>query len=126
VAGDGGLESGHDDRAGDPPVRGHGQGEPGVIIEPGQDLSAGAGAGAGAVGERVVGEVGLPASVRLLGLESDVGRFRPFPRLGGDQATGGQVPADRRRRDCDLVIVVQMPGDRIRPGVQAQPGQLLA
>jgi hypothetical protein len=111
VAGDGGLEGGHDDRAGDPPVRDHGQGEPGVIIEPGQDLSA------GAVGERVVGEVGLPASVRLLGLESDVGRFRPFPRLGGDQATGGQVPADRRRRDCDLVIVVQMPGDRIRPGV---------
>lgn len=38
----------------------------------------------------------------------------------------GQVPADRRGRDRYLVMVVQVPGDGVRPGVQALPGQLLA
>jgi hypothetical protein len=37
-----------------------------------------------------------------------------------------QVPAHSRRRDLDLVVVLQVPGDGVRPGVQALPGQLLA
>ena len=92
----------------------------GVVIEPGQDL------GAGAVGERVVGEVGLPALVRLLGFEPNVGGLRPLRRVRGDQAGPGQDPADRRRRHPDAVVVFQVPGDGLRPGVQALPGQLLA
>jgi hypothetical protein len=87
----GGAEGLQDGGAGDPGVGGDGQGAAGVVAEPGQDL------GVGPAGERVVGEVGLPALVRHLGGEPDVGRFRPFPRFGEDQAARGQVPADRRR-----------------------------
>lgn len=43
-----GTEGGQHDRAGDPVVRGHRQGEPGVVIEAGQDLHVGA---RGAVGD---------------------------------------------------------------------------
>ena len=68
-------------------------------------------------GERVVGEVGLPALVRLLGLEPQVGRSGPFGRGGGDQSGPGQVPADGRGRDPDLVVVLQVPGDGVRAGV---------
>ena len=76
VGGDGSLEGSQDDRAGDPVVSGQAQREPGVVIEPGQDL------GAGAVREGVVGEVCLPALVRLVGLEPDVGGPGPLLRLG--------------------------------------------
>jgi hypothetical protein len=47
-----------------------------VVVEPGEDL------GAGAVGEWVVGEVGLPGFVWQGGLEADVGRAGPFLRAG--------------------------------------------
>ena len=77
--------------AGDPVPGGDRQGVAGVVIEPGQDL------GAGATGERVMGEVGLPALVRLLSLEPDVGGLRPLGWLGDHQAGPGQVPADRGR-----------------------------
>lgn len=62
----------------------------GVIIEPGQDLGVRAG------GQRVMGEVRLPALVRQLGLEPDAGGSRALAGLGGDQPGPGQVPADRR------------------------------
>ena len=54
----GGAEGLQDGGAGDPGVGGDGQGVAGVVVEPGQDL------GIGPAGERVVGEVGLPALVR--------------------------------------------------------------
>jgi hypothetical protein len=41
VRGDGVAEGGQDDLAGDVVVRSHRQGQPGVVIEPGQDLGAG-------------------------------------------------------------------------------------
>ena len=78
MGGGGGAEGGQHDAPGDPQVRGHAQGVPGVVIEPGQDL------GAGAVGEGVLGEVGLPEFVGLLGGEPQVGRARAFARLGSD------------------------------------------
>jgi hypothetical protein len=78
VGGHGGPEGGEHDRAGDPVVRGDGQGVPGVVIEPGQDL------GAGPVRERVAGEAGLPALVRLLSFEPDAGGF---VRLRGSATT---------------------------------------
>jgi hypothetical protein len=46
-----------------------------VVVEPGEDLDV------GAVGEAVVGEVGLPGLVGLFGLESDVGGFRLLSRF---------------------------------------------
>jgi hypothetical protein len=108
------------DRPGNPGMGGDGQGVAGVVIEPGQDL------GVRAVGERVVGEVGLPALVRHVCLEPDVGRLRPLGRAGGDQSGPAQVPADGRSRHVELVVVLQVPGDGLRPGVQALPGQFLA
>jgi hypothetical protein len=78
VSGDGGAELGQHDRTGDAAVRGDPQGVPGVVIQPGQDLAA------GPVGERVVGEVGLPALVRQLGGEPQVKRLRPLGRIRGD------------------------------------------
>ena len=83
---DGGAEGVDDDRAGDPEVGGERQGVAGVVVEPGQDLGCRPG------GERVVGEVGLPHLVGLLGFEADVGRAGPLPGCG--------VTSPWRRR-CD-------------------------
>jgi hypothetical protein len=120
VAGDGGAEGGQHDRAGHAVPGSEGQGVPGVAIEPGQHL------GAGPVGERVMGEAGLPALVGLLGSEPDAGRLRPLARLGDDQAAGCQVPGDGRCRYPGLVMMLQVPGDGVRAGVQTLPGQVLA
>ena len=64
-----------DDGAGDPLVGGDRQGVAGVVVEPGEDLDVDAG------GEAVVGEVGLPGLVGLVGFEADVGRAGPLLRL---------------------------------------------
>jgi hypothetical protein len=63
---DGGGERGDDDRAGDAAVGGDRQGVARVVVDDAQDLCV------GAVGEAVVGEVGLPAFVGLFGLEPDI------------------------------------------------------
>src|SRR5580700_797780 len=125
VAGAGGAEGLQHDRAGDPLVRGQVQHEPGMVIEPADDLGVGTGASAWP-GEPVVGEVRLPALAGQLGLESDVGGLRSFPRLRDDQPGRGQVAADRRRRHPDPVLVFQVPADGVRAGIQALPGQFLA
>jgi hypothetical protein len=113
VAGGGVAEGGQHGRAGDPDAGGDRQGVPGVVIQPGQDLRV------SAAGERVVGEVGLPAFVRHVGLEPDVGRLRALGRVGGNEALPGQGAADGGRRHLDPVMVFQVPGDGVRPGVQA-------
>jgi hypothetical protein len=114
------AEGQQDGGAGDAGVGGDGQGVAGVIVEPGQDL------GAGAAGEWVVGEVGLPALVRHVRLEPDAGRLRPLGRGGSDQPGPGQVPADGGGRHRQLVVVLQVPGDGVRSGVQALPGKVCA
>src|SRR6202167_3120082 len=86
----GGAEGQQDGRPGDPVVRGQGERVAGVVVEPGQDL------GIGPVGERVVGGAGLPALVRHVRLEPDVGRLRPLGGVRGDQPGPAQVPADGR------------------------------
>ena len=88
----------------------------GVVVEPGQDL------GVRVVGERVMGEVGLPALVRQVGGEPQVGRFRGG---GHDQSVAGQVAADGRGRDPDPGVVVQVPGDGVPPGVLPYPARSL-
>jgi hypothetical protein len=119
VSCDGSAESGEGDLAGGHRAGGDRQREPGVVIQPGHDLDL------GAAGQVPVDEIGLPPLVGLLGREPDVRRLRPLARLGGDQPGAGQVPADRRRRHLDLMVVFQVPGNGVRARVQALPGQLL-
>ena len=89
----GGSQEGADHGlAGDAWVGAAGEKVAGVVIEPVDDLHT------GAVGELPVGEVGLPAFVGLVGLESAVGAFGPLLRFGGDQAGGGEDAADRGER----------------------------
>ena len=52
------------------------QGVAGAVVEPGDDLHV------VAVGEPVVGEVGLPGFVRHAGFEADVGGLRALLRFG--------------------------------------------
>jgi hypothetical protein len=73
-----------------------------------------------------VGEISLPALVRQLGGEPDAGRLRPLGGLGDHQASPAQVPADRRRRHLQVMVMLQVPGDRLRAGIQPLPGQFLA
>ena len=119
VPGAGGAEGFQDDGPGDPGVGGDRQRIPGVVIDPGQDLGFLPG------GELPVDEIRLPALVGQLGREPDAGRLRPLGRVRGHQPVPGQVAADGRHRDLDLVVVLQVPGDRVRPGVQPLPGQFL-
>jgi hypothetical protein len=106
------------DRSGDAGPGGQVQGGAGVVVEPGEDL------GVGGVGEPVVGEVGLPGLVGKGCLEADLGRAGPFLGLRDDQAVGSEVAADRRSRHGELVVLAQVPGDGVGPGVEALLGQL--
>jgi hypothetical protein len=120
------------DRAGDGGVRGDRQGETRAVAEPGEDLdvaafldasdAAAVGDVAGVVGEPVVGEIGLPALVRHLGFEPDVGGLRSFRRIRSDGPGPGEDPVDRRPRQGGCVMVGQVPADGVRTGVQ--PGLL--
>ena len=84
------LERVDHDGAGDLDVGGDGQGVAGVVVEPGQDLDVVTAA------EAVVGEVGLPHLVGLLGGEADIGRPRPLLGGGHDQTLAAQRAIDRR------------------------------
>jgi hypothetical protein len=106
-------------------VGGHVQDVAAVVVQPGQDLGVTGGFVAGA-GERVVGEVGLPALVRQLCLEPLVGGLGALGGLWGDQPEPGQVAADGGHRDVGAVVVGEVPGDGVRPGVQARGGELAA
>ena len=83
-----------------------------MIVEPGEDL------GIGPVCEWVVGEVGLPTLVGLIGFEADVGRPWSFLGFGGDEPVTLQCPVDRRGVDLDLVVVFEMPADRVRASIE--------
>lgn len=105
-------------------MRAHVQGVAGAVVEPGDDLDA-LGEGRG-VGERVVGEVRLPALVRHRGLEPNVGGLGSFPRFGRDGAVAGQDPVDRGPRHGHVVVVGQAPGDGVGAGVVTGLEELLA
>jgi hypothetical protein len=66
MVGNGCAERREHDRAGDPGVGGDREGVTRTVVQPGQDLAV------GAVGQPVVGEVGLPGLVGLIGFEPDV------------------------------------------------------
>jgi hypothetical protein len=116
------LEGGQDDADRDPEVSGDRQGVAGVVVEPAEDLDG------DAVGELPVREVGLPGLVGLLGLEADVGRLRLFLRLRGDHAGDAEVAVDRGRGrgQLDVVVVFEVPGDRVATRVTALRGETVA
>jgi hypothetical protein len=97
-----------------------GQAESGVVVDDVEDLDV------CAVGQRPVGDVGLPALVGLLGFEAEVGALRSLVRLGGDEASVGQDPPDRghRRRLTGLLFEVERDGGRA--GVVAVLVEVLA
>jgi hypothetical protein len=103
-----------------PTPGGHLQGVAGVVVEEGQDL------GVGAVGQRVVGEVGLPALVGQLRGEPDVGGLGALLRLGDDEPVFGQVACHGGPGHGQAVVVGQVPADGVRAGVEARDGQLLS
>ena len=92
VLGHGGAELSQHDRPADALVRAEPQGVAGVIVEPAQDLDVDAGR------EAVVGEVGLPGLIRLLGLEAHVGGAGPLVGLWCDEPGAVQIAPDGRGR----------------------------
>ena len=92
----------------------------GVVVEPAQDLDV------DASGEPVMGEVGLPHLIGLLGLEAAVGGTGPLGRSRGHQTLATQSAIDRRPRHRDVVVMLDVPADRVRPGIQALGGETLA
>ena len=116
-----GLPEGVQDTVGgDSSVRGDVQDVARVVVEPGDDLAV------RACGEAVVGEVGLPALVGLLGGEADVGRAGALAGVGLDVSLAGQDAVDRGAGHDQVVVVVQVPGDGVRAGIQAPGRQVLA
>jgi hypothetical protein len=90
-----------------------------LVVDPAQDLDV------AAVGEPPVGEVTLPALVGQVGLEADVGRARSFLRFDLGEAGSTQGAIDRCRRHAQVVMLAEMPGDRVRPGVQPSSDQFV-
>jgi hypothetical protein len=55
--------------------------------------------------------------------------YDDFGRFFGSGTTNPcrvRVPADRGRGHSHLVVMIQVPADGVRPGIQALPGQFLA
>jgi hypothetical protein len=94
-----------------------------VVVDPGQDLGVAARAAVGA-GEPVMGEVGLPGLVRLVGFEADGGGLGALVGLGDDQPKPREVAGDGGDRDGALMVVSQLPGDGVGSGVESLAGCL--
>jgi len=120
---DGLPEGGDDTGPGDAGVGSDAEGVAGAVVEPAEDLDVRA--GAPVVGSQaVVGEVGLPAFVGEVCLEAGVGGAGSFGGAGHDEASAAQVAADRGGRDRDAVVVGQVPGDGVGPGIEALAGEV--
>ncbi len=94
--------------------------EPGVVVDQVQDLDL------GATGEPPVGDVGLPAFIRLIGLEPDERAPRALLGLGDDEAPAGKDPPDRCDRWAAAVALGEVEPDRVGPGIKPLVGQVLA
>jgi len=91
-----------------------------MIVEPGEDLDV------DEIGETVMGEVGLPQLVGLLGFETDEGRAGPLRRRRRDQAMALQSAVDRCSRHPNVVVLAEMPADGVRAGVETSDTELSA
>ena len=94
--------------------------QPGMVVDDVEDLDV------GAVGQRPVGDVGLPPFVGLLRGEAEVAALGPLVRLRGDEPAVGQDPPDRGDRRAAAVALLEMRRDRRRTGLVAGPVELLA
>ena len=117
---DRGAEDIDDDVAGHRRVDGAAQSEAGVVVEEREDLDV------GAVGQGPVGEVGLPALVRQVRLEPQVGALGSLARFRRDQPFAGQDPPDRRHRWHGPSLALQVGVQGVRAGIQARSRQLLS
>jgi hypothetical protein len=120
VAASQGPVGGVDGRGGEDRGRGAGQAEAGVVVDPVADL------GVAAVGQRPVGDVGLPALVGLGGLEPDERALGALVRLRGDETAGGEDPPDRGDRRAGAVPALQMGGDGGGASFVSVPVEVLA
>src|SRR5207247_2316476 len=116
-------EGGDDAGPGDAEVGGDAEGVAGAVVEPAEDLHVGAGASV-VPSQAVMGEVGLPALVGEVCLEADVGGAGSFGGAGQDEAGAAQVAAERGGRDRDAVVLCQVPGDGVGPGIEALAGEV--
>jgi hypothetical protein len=116
--GNGFPEAAEDGPSRDPPMSRDRQSLAGVVIQPGEDLHMGTG-GTRRRHEPIVGEVGLPALVGLIGLEANRGRTWFHLGLRGNQAGLGQIAADGGARHPDSVVVFEVPPDGVRSGIKA-------
>ena len=112
-----GAERGEHDQSSDAGVRGDREGLAGVVVEPGDDLDIDAG------GEAVVGEVGLPGFIRLFGFETDVGGLRLLLWFGSDLVCAAHDSVDRRSRDRDLMVMFEVPDNRVGASIEALAGE---
>lgn len=71
------------------------------------------------VGEKVVGEIGLPGLVRQGCLEANVRAFGALLRLGLDEAGSYGEAGDGSSRGEDSVVASYMPCDGLWPRIQA-------
>ncbi len=85
------VERGDDVTAGDARVGGAAEQIAAVIIQPVEDLHG------AAISQLPMGEVRLPALIRLRRLEADVGAPRPLLGLRNDEVSGVQHAADARQ-----------------------------
>ncbi len=99
-------------------MRGDVEGVAGAVVEPADDLHAGA-RGAVGFGEPVVS--GSPTARSRWASTPGTGRrrIRALAWFGGDQASLGQVTGDGRPGDDDTVVVLEVPGDGVWAGVQS-------
>lgn len=81
------------------------------------------GLGVAAIGQRDMGEVGLPALVRQVALDPDPGPLGPVARVRVILRRGSGPP-DRRHAGRGVHLVGEDGGDRVRAGVAASSHQL--
>jgi hypothetical protein len=92
----------------------------GVVVDQVEDLSV------SAAGQGPVGDVGLPALVRLFGREPHIAGLGALVGLGGDEPASGQDPPDGAHRRAVSMALVEMERDRGRAGLVPVPVEVLA
>ena len=91
-----------------------------MVVDEVEDLDV------GAVEQRPVRHIALPAFVGLVRFEPNEGALRTLPGFRGDEPPTGQDPIDGGRRGCRSVEPVEVPGDGLWTCVGTEVAQFLA
>jgi hypothetical protein len=59
-------------------------------------------------------------------LEADIGGLRFLLRLGDDQVVAAHDPVCRGPREPDVMVLFEMPDDRVRAGIESGGSELVA